>query len=1536
MSGADPELAAGLAFLGELERAESELLSWGIVEGSFSRQELVARAMDYIDRRVDEGHNPGFTSADALLGWLDEHRLLWPVYDEEDRYRTRMAEALRLIANLRQMFPRMARGQTRPQAEWRTAKSLVADFRLLLAPRRFPKRRIESAEVCDAIGRLREPTSRHRDVIHALLRADSDDPRKLAKFQLDATVAILGRLRPARRASGTIVCAGTGSGKTLAFYLPAFIAIADWLGDRPWTKCLAVYPRNELLKDQLREALGQAKRVNGALKAGRTLSIGVLYGDVPHQAKQLLGDATQRGKYLEAWEPVGKDALRCPLADCPACNRRLLWRRGDIQNEIERLVCDGCGLTWGPTEVRLTRKAMLANPPDVLFTSTEMLNQRMATDLGPLFGVGMPEAYRPRLVLLDEVHTYEGVHGAQVALLLRRWQRLAAAQPHFVGLSATLVDAARFFAEVVGALPGNVTEIGPDEGELDVEGMEYLLALRGDPVSGASLLSTSIQTIMLLRRVLEPRAAKSPALGRKVFSFTDNLDVNNRLYFDLLDAEGWRRPGVPDTRKPWGSLAVLRSPDLPEHAPRLAHGQSWDLVEWAGHSLAAGTRVPVGRVSSLDRGIDRGAEMVVATSSLEVGFDDPDVGAVVQHKAPRSAAAFLQRKGRAGRRREMRPWTVVVLSDFGRDRVAYQAYEQLFSPVLSPRHLPVGNRHVLKIQAAYALVEWVAVQLASQGHGRFDLWSELSGPPDARGGPYAQTARRRQGAVAQLLLGVLEGGAPRASLVEYLRSALRLDDGALDGVLWEAPRALLTAVVPTWLRRLERAWERSGSRRSSALAREPHVPRSPLPEFAPRALFSDLNLPEVEVVLRNAFRERVEWMPIAQMLREFAPGRVSHRYSIQHVEQRNWIPVGEGEAVVLLESFCDEAHLKELGEFIMPGPDGVDERVAAVRPFRVIAEEPPSDVDSSSNAFPRWSTTLVPTTDGLRLDLPRGSRWCDILEGVRVHLHALGSPVEITRVTPGADTVVKVGGAGTETFVRFARRKPDGGGIEPVALGFTADVDAIAFDLRLPTALAAIGAADPRLLRALRPAYFRHRVQTDARLDGRANRFQRDWLADAYLSALAVRAAESGTSLEDAARQLRPPDSGDTLRAVLDTLFMALPATEEESPTDELERGKRHEEILELLNDPSITQVLDESASALWGTPDDTWEPWLWARLEATLGAVLIEAIQALCAQTAAGDLLLESGLQSPSSSLWLTETSLGGAGVVEEFVSRYGEDPRRFFDLLDGLLGRSNLEEIDAQIRALLAWVEAGSPRRDARVVAAVEAMRDARDHQHLVESSATFRRLLAERGAVVSQPVVAALFARVLRPGSTPESDTLLARIVDTWDALEERFAIEIEPRCVALLESRGDALDQALKLTDAAVAPSERRAWRFATLLGLLWLRGSSARSESLKASSPFAALPTTEKLLLSVMLRAPSVDVPIENDDWFATFTRVLVEHGSAGISCSIAEPARLRSALLRVLVEPVDADVLLVHARHQGIRRDADRIVAVFDIPEAIQ
>ena len=72
-----------------------------------------------------------------------------------------------------------------------------------------------------------------------------------------------------------------------------------------------------------------------------------------------------------------------------------------------------------------------------------------------------------------------------------------------------------------------------------------------------------------------------------------------------------------------------------------------------------------------------------------------------------------------GRNASTRPWTVVVLSDWGRDRDAWDAYDALFSPVVPARSLPLENLYVLRIQAVYSLLDWLAQRL---DYGReFDL-----------------------------------------------------------------------------------------------------------------------------------------------------------------------------------------------------------------------------------------------------------------------------------------------------------------------------------------------------------------------------------------------------------------------------------------------------------------------------------------------------------------------------------------------------------------------------------------------------------------------------------------------------------------------------------------------------------------------------------------------------------------------------------------------------------------------------------------------
>ena len=91
---------------------------------------------------------------------------------------------------------------------------------------------------------------------------------------------------------------------------------------------------------------------------------------------------------------------------------------------------------------------------------------------------------------------------------------------------------------------------------------------------------------------------------------------------------------------------------------------------------------------------------------------------------------------------------------------------------------------------------------------------------------------------------------------------------------------------------------------------------------------------------------------------------------------------------------------------------------------------------------------------------------------------------------------------------------------------------------------------------------------------------------------------------------------------------------------------------------------------------DADWENWLRDRFKSTLGSAIVEAAHNLCPRMNAGALALdlnayvsregghETGSVGNRDELWLTETTIGGGGFVEEFLARYVEDPRRYLRL--------------------------------------------------------------------------------------------------------------------------------------------------------------------------------------------------------------------------------------------------------------------------------
>ncbi|EER8332068.1 DEAD/DEAH box helicase, partial [Escherichia coli] len=314
---------------------------------------------------------------------------------------------------------------------------------------------------------------------------------------------------------------------------------------------------------------------------------------------------------------------------------------------------------------------------------------------------------------------------------------------------------------------------------------------------------------------------------------------------------------------------------------KFTFGQQWPLAKMIGHTLDSADRSNVKRTSSQDAGVDHAADLIVATASLEVGFNDPNVGAVIQHKAPRDNAQFLQRKGRAGRQRTMRPWTVVVLSDYGRDRMAFQCYENLFEPVLKARQLPVGNSYVLRMQAAFATMDWLSSRNEYLNQWNRGIWDDLSVPQD-KGKP-----SEAQSKLADLIEDLLNSQKIQQEFNSWLAEALGIkDEKLLQSLLWQPPRAIMTAFLPTVLRRLRSNWSRLGIEQADNCRKS-----TPMPDFIPSALFNDLCLPELQINLLGEVGQEPDAhsMPILQGMKDFAPGRISKRFAIKNIRECHWL-----------------------------------------------------------------------------------------------------------------------------------------------------------------------------------------------------------------------------------------------------------------------------------------------------------------------------------------------------------------------------------------------------------------------------------------------------------------------------------------------------------------------------------------------------------------------------------------------------------------------------------------------------------------------
>ncbi len=338
-----------------------------------------------------------------------------------------------------------------------------------------------------------------------------------------------------RQGENVVVMTPTASGKSLIYNIPVIESIIE----NPETRALYIFPLKGLEQDQVK-------------------NLNELFDEVGIKVQ---GDFA-RGM---------KSPLRCAEVydgDTTA------YRRGKIRKVFQRGIA---GETEFPTRV------------NVIFTNPDMLHLA----INP-FHAKWEEFFKNlKYVVVDEIHTYRGVFGSNVAHVLRRLRRICnywGSNPQFIACSATIANPKDIAEELIGLPFKAVTESGASQA-----GRHFMFI---NPL----LESPYTEATDLFIKCLEA--------GLKTIVFTKARKITELIYKWTVD----RAPQFAEKISPY------RAGFLPKERREI------EQKLFSGELLG-----------------------VVSTSALELGVDIGGLDVCILIGYPGSISSTWQRAGRVGR-----------------------------------------------------------------------------------------------------------------------------------------------------------------------------------------------------------------------------------------------------------------------------------------------------------------------------------------------------------------------------------------------------------------------------------------------------------------------------------------------------------------------------------------------------------------------------------------------------------------------------------------------------------------------------------------------------------------------------------------------------------------------------------------------------------------------------------------------------------------------------------------------------------------------
>lgn len=597
---------------------------------------------------------------------------------------------------------------------------------------------------------------------------------EIAPFQLKCFKTILdSALFTDSRQDPIMITAGTGFGKTEGFLFPIlFYATINLLRHNSRVfgpDAILVYPRIDLCNNQLERYLWYAHCLKASVNAAqRTAS--VLEYEPPEMFRASLGHSGARSD--DAAEPF--------QVECPECKAEgqigfIRLRKEGVGNHNKMVPY--CSENPAHQAERFLIPQLTSFYPGrftVAISTADTLHRRLM-DLHGRATLWRNSEFLPRFIVLDEIHIYDGQAGSHVANLTRRLRtylkninRLPSEErvpnprpPIFIGASATIGNPQSVGSAIFGVPRANMENriLKPDEAESEPLGREYTYLLKTPPirevqddVNGRNRVrvvseqASLLQALMAFWHAMRKTVAGGVGPGKyRLLTFVDSIDSVWRITKNLDDAESRKRLfqfRVPRGR--WGRNitiegnnscprfvcgAVCEAPphQFFEQCGIYRQGECWWSMGTSPEDFLRPMAI-TGRMSRFtktapnfprEQSIDKW-DCMVATSTLEVGFDHSELIATAQFKAPPNPASFQQRKGRGGRSVEDIPITLMILGNSPGDLFAFKHEQRYFEPSAEDLKIQfddknkfIRNQHALS--AVYDFMGWQGITKASPG-----------------------------------------------------------------------------------------------------------------------------------------------------------------------------------------------------------------------------------------------------------------------------------------------------------------------------------------------------------------------------------------------------------------------------------------------------------------------------------------------------------------------------------------------------------------------------------------------------------------------------------------------------------------------------------------------------------------------------------------------------------------------------------------------------------------------------------------------------